>query len=268
MESIIKFLFYTRDIIVTIVLWFYFTFGFILFFMPLYIVSILVYTQRETIYQALNCYFYRGFFILARLIIPRLKIQIAEEIAQIHSSVVICNHRSYLDPLLMISLFPRHLTIVKGVFFKIPVFGWILRGTGYIPFLKEGHVSSKTYDRIVNLSHFFKSGGNIFIFPEGTRSKNGSLGGFKSGAFRIAKMCNAPLALLYIENTELIFRPGKFLFNSQITEPVRIRSLGTVSPDYSGHFSSIKTISRKVFNRYESEYMMTPLNKGQTNENE
>jgi 1-acyl-sn-glycerol-3-phosphate acyltransferase len=258
MEPIVKCIFFARDSIVTVLLWMYFIFGFIIFFMPLYILSLLVYPRREVLYQTLNCFFYRGFFLLARVIIPQFKIRIFEDVRRIHSSVVICNHRSYLDPLLMISLFPRHLTIVKGIFFKIPVFGWILRGAGYIPFFKEGQDNSKTYDRITRLSAFIKSGGNIFIFPEGTRSKNDRLGEFKSGAFRISKICKAPLALLYIENTDLIFQPGRFLFNTHISEPIRIRLLEIVFPDYNGHLFSLKDLSRRIIDRYKKEYAKTP----------
>jgi 1-acyl-sn-glycerol-3-phosphate acyltransferase len=48
-----------------------------------------------------------------------------------------------------------------------------------------------------------KAGINILIFPEGTRSNNGSLNRFKMGAFKIAKKYNAPIEMLMLTNTQV-----------------------------------------------------------------
>lgn len=61
-----------------------------------------------------------------------------------------------------------------------------------------------------------KNGYNMVIFPEGTRSKTGKLGEFKSGAFRIAQKSGVPVVPCYISGTDAIMekngywiRPGK-----------------------------------------------------------
>lgn len=252
MKNAGKWLYFIKESIITLLLWVYFTAGFIIVFMPFYVIFLPFFPIREIAYQTLNCYFYKGFFAFARLMLPGLQIRISNEVFSVQSSIIICNHRSYLDPLLMISLYPRHKTIVKGVFFFIPIFGWILRLSGYIPFNKKTRGNAKTYEKIASLDSFFKSGGNMFIFPEGTRSKDGSIGEFKSGAFRIARLCKVPIVLFYIKNTETVFRPGNFLFNSRITGEIRVEYLSTLETDSSMSLS-IKKIVREIREIYEKK---------------
>src|SRR5512133_2801433 len=107
------------DCIVTLILWLYFIFGYCIFYIPVLLVMMPFIRDRGAMFQKINHYFYHGFFVLLRLITPGLKIKINEQTGRLQSAVVVSNHRSYLDPLLMISIFPRHKTIVKGIFFKI-----------------------------------------------------------------------------------------------------------------------------------------------------
>ncbi len=54
--------------------------------------------------------------------------------------MIVANHLSFLDPILFVSLFEKQKTIVKSDYFRLPVFGWILRTSGYIPSLGGGPV--------------------------------------------------------------------------------------------------------------------------------
>ena len=122
-----------RDLLVTLLQWAYFIFGFLIFFAPFYLIVLLLPPFRTRMFQWLNHYFYRGFFGLFRLLIPGLGWHIDPKIKQLRSSVIICNHISYIDSILMISLFKRHNTIVKERLFHIPIFGWMIRMFGYLP---------------------------------------------------------------------------------------------------------------------------------------
>lgn len=219
------------DCIVTLILWSYFIFGYCIFYIPVLFVMMLFVRDRGAMFQKVNCYFYRGFFILLRLITPGLLIKINEKIAHLRSSVVVSNHRSYLDPLLMISIFPRHKTIVKGIFFKVPIMRWVMRSGGYIPFSQEGTLKDMMIAGVQGMPEFFGSGGVLFIFPEGRRSRNGAMGAFKKGAFGIAEKFSLPVQVLYIENTDRLFTPGRFFFNTCIRNTIKVEWLGTIYPD-------------------------------------
>ena len=239
-----KYLKALSDLIVTLLLWVYFTLGFIVFFSPFYLAAYLFSENCEYSFQHLNHNFCKGFFFLIRVLIPGQKWHIADEIKSIRSSVIVCNHLSYLDPLLMISLYPRHKTIVKSTFFRVPIFGWMLKQSGYIPSTSEGKLSELMLERIDAMDDFLASGGNLFIFPEGTRSRDGAIGRLNKGAFKIARLCRTPIKVLYITNTNKLFTPGRLLFNTMVTNTITIEP---VSYTHLRAHETILPISYAVF---------------------
>ena len=218
------------DLFVTLVLWTYFILGYLVFFAPLFIGAFFLAADRETAYQRLLQLYCRSFFRLMQLLMPRSTIAVSPEVRRLRSSVIVGNHLSYLDPLLMISVFQQQKTIVKSDFFRVPIFGWILQLAGYIPAVAGGMQTGLMAERIEGLGDFFTAGGVLFIFPEGTRSRDGRIGKLKWGAFKIADRFKVPIDVLYIEGSQHIFTPGKFLFNTCTANTVRIEYLGRVEP--------------------------------------
>ena len=53
---------FLRDLTVTLLLWLYFTLGFVVFFLPFYLGAFFLKSSPEGAFQRLNHYFYRGFF--------------------------------------------------------------------------------------------------------------------------------------------------------------------------------------------------------------
>jgi 1-acyl-sn-glycerol-3-phosphate acyltransferase len=245
MISIHHSLAFAKDLIITLLFWIYFTIGYVVFFLPFYILSLLIVPKRAILYQALNSYFFRIFFFLMGVMIPKARIQISREIRSLKSSVVIANHRSYLDPLLLMSQFTMHKTIVKGLFFKIPIFGWVLKLSGYLPFYRNDD-NNRMMSQLNDVKQFLASGGILFIFPEGTRRTDGSIGAFKTGAFRIAKICKASLAVVCIRNTEKLFRPGKFLLNTGEENRISLDLLRIIEPDSPSAAQSTVRLMKEI----------------------
>ncbi len=218
------------NVVVTLVCWLYFIFGYILCYIPALLVLMPFARDRESLFQKVQYICFRGFFSLLAGITPGLTIRISEEVRRIRSAVVVANHRSYLDPILLISLFPKQKTIVKGIFFKVPVMRWVMKFGGYIPFVRQGTGSDLMAEGIHGMPDFLRKGGVLFVFPEGRRSRTGELGAFQKGAFSIAATCNAPVEVLYINNTDRLFVPGKFFFNTCIDTAITVERLGTIGP--------------------------------------
>ena len=227
------------DLLVTLALWAYFIFGYLVLFAPRFAGAFFPASGRERAYQRLLHRFCRSFFGLMKQLMPQLVVDVAPEVHRLRSAVVVSNHLSYLDPLLMISVFERQKTIVKSGFFRVPIFGWILRSAGYIPAVAGGMHSGLMAQRIEGLGDFFEAGGVLFIFPEGTRSRDGRIGKLKWGAFKIADRFKAPVEVVFIEASQHIFTPGKFLFNTGVANPVRIEWLGRVEPVDHGTSASV-----------------------------
>jgi 1-acyl-sn-glycerol-3-phosphate acyltransferase len=239
------------DVVVTLLLWIYFTVGFVLFFALRYAAASFRRADREAAFQRLNQRFFRWFFRLLCLITPGVALHIRDEVRTIRSSIIICNHLSYLDPILLISLFEKQKTIVKSAFFKVPVFRWILRQSGYIPSQTGGDYFSILIKNIESVREYLASGGNIFIFPEGTRTRTGRLGPFNKGAFSIARYCRAPIQCLLIRNTNRLFVPRRFLLNTCVSNTIEVEKIGAFLPDYRDQDFRLATLMSEIRTLYE-----------------
>jgi len=240
------------DFFLTLIYWSYFTLGYIIFFSPFYIGTSLFCENREQIFQRLNHFFYRGFFVLVRKMTPGLSFYIQDQVLSIRSSVIISNHVSYLDPILLISLFKMQKTIVKSVFFKLPIFGWVIKNSGYLPSESGDAFNDLMIKQIEGMENYLASGGNLFIFPEGTRSRNGQIGRLNKSAFKIARRCHAPINVLFIQNTDRLFRPEKFLFNTCIPNTIKIELIGSIAPDDHRTSPDISNLMSDVRNMMEA----------------
>ena len=241
------------DFAITVLLWIYFTVGFVFFFSPFYLWAFFFAGQRETSFQRLNSRFYRGFFAFARVLMPGHRWEIPPEVRDIRSAVIVCNHRSYLDSILLISLYDKHNTIVKSRLFDIPLFGSMLQWSGYIPSSSQGRFSEMMIQRIEKMPAFLADGGNLIIFPEGTRSQDGRIGRLNKGAFKIARSCRAPIKVLFVRNTEKMFRPGSFSFDTRGPNTISLALIGTIDSATDRETGFLSQVMDRVHAMLESQ---------------
>jgi len=237
-----KYLKPVADIFIPLICWIYYIPGYLLFFAPAYLAVFIFSKNREIAWQKLNHLFFKIFFRLLQSITPGLSFQIADEVRSIRSAVIVSNHVSYLDPILLISLYEKQKTIAKRTFFKLPVFGWILKTSGYIPSILDGN--SDMIRRIEAMGAYLASGGNLFIFPEGSRSRDGRIGRFNKSAFKIAANCNACICVLFIQNTAVLYPSGRFRFNTCVSNTIRVELIGRIEPDNKN--TSVSELAEKA----------------------
>jgi 1-acyl-sn-glycerol-3-phosphate acyltransferase len=106
----------------------------------------------------------------------------------------------------------------------------MLQWSGYIPSSAEGRFADMMIQRLERMDAFLADGGNLIVFPEGTRSPNRSLGRFNKGAYKIARRCRAPIKVLFIRNTDRMFRRGSFSFDTRGPNTIRLERIGTIDP--------------------------------------
>ena len=94
---------------------------------------------------------------------------------------------------------------------------------GYIP-IKRGDKAShvKAHSRSIEI---IKSGTPMLYFPEGTRSKTGTLNKFKIGAFKLAEETNSKVIPICLKGTKDLLKKGSFIpgranVNVKILEPI------------------------------------------------
>lgn len=95
-------------------------------------------------------------------------------------AVIICNHQSLLDLMLMLSQTPKMVILTNDWVWRSPFFGKVLQNTEYYP------VSMGIDTIMPKLQSLVERGYSIAVYPEGTRSKDCSIGRFHKGAFYIA----------------------------------------------------------------------------------
>jgi len=113
--------------------------------------------------------------------------------------VVVANHQSILD-ILMLSRLPREMKwVAKEELFRIPWAGWMMRMSGDIP-IRRGDAESGG-EALAMAKDYLARGMSVMIFPEGTRSAKGTLLPFKSGAFRLALDAQVPVLPIAVHGT-------------------------------------------------------------------
>jgi 1-acyl-sn-glycerol-3-phosphate acyltransferase len=216
------------DLTVTLACWCYFTLGFLLLFAPRYLLSGLFSSNKEAAFQRYNRRFYQVFFHLLQTIAPQQQWKIDSRIATLRGSVIVCNHRSYLDPLLLIAHLDRAITVVKSVFFTLPIFGRVIRTAGYLPSTSSGPFAHLLLSRMETMPAYLAAGGNLFVFPEGTRSRDGRIKPLHPGALKIARQFHVPLHVLVVTNTERLFTPGVFRFAASRKNVIQLQLVETI----------------------------------------
>lgn len=113
--------------------------------------------------------------------------------------VMVANHLSLLDILVLFRLF-RHFTWVsKAENFRVPVIGWNMRLNAYIP-LKRGDRDS-VVAMLGTAEADLRNGISVMMFPEGTRARDGKLKPFKPGAFELAVDTRLPVLPIVVSGT-------------------------------------------------------------------
>jgi 1-acyl-sn-glycerol-3-phosphate acyltransferase len=126
--------------------------------------------------------------------IHRVRSVNAERLPVKGAAVLVCNHVSYLDAIVIMAISPRPIRFVMDHnIFKIPVLSWVFRTAGAIPIAparEDMQVMSRAYVEIAQALH---EGDLVCIFPEGKLTRDGAISPFKSGISRIIEQSPVPV---------------------------------------------------------------------------
>jgi 1-acyl-sn-glycerol-3-phosphate acyltransferase len=134
------------------------------------------------------------------------------------ASIVMANHSSNLDPPVLIPLLPGRVVIyLKASLMRIPVLGYAMRLAGFIPVLRDGSLEGAKASSAA-AKRELQRGSCLMLFPEGTRSRDGSLLPFKKGPFFLAMDSGVPVVPVSIVGaTRLLPKGSLSLKNGTIT---------------------------------------------------
>jgi 1-acyl-sn-glycerol-3-phosphate acyltransferase len=150
----------------------------------------------------------------------RVRIQGREKIRHNAVYVMVANHQSLLDILVLFRLFKHYKWVSKVENFRIPWIGWNMSLNRYIK-LRRGDRKS-VEQMMLACERNLKDGNSIMMFPEGSRSPDGRLRPFKPGAFVLAQRAGVPLLPIVIQGTANALPKRGFLLSGHHDIRVRV----------------------------------------------
>jgi 1-acyl-sn-glycerol-3-phosphate acyltransferase len=145
---------------------------------------------------------------LLRLSRVKVKVEGLEKIATDKNYIFVANHLSYMDtPVFLANIPVQFRFLAKRGLFQVPFLGWHLKRAGHIP-VPRGDARAAV--RMMNTAAQMvrERGISLLIFPEGGRSRDGSLGEFKEGGAYIAIQASVPLVPVALMGTREVLPFG------------------------------------------------------------
>ncbi len=139
-------------------------------------------------------YLLRFFAFMLSHTVYRLKLKGAEHIPTEGAVLLVCNHVSFIDAVLLMAVSPRPVRfIMDHRIFKTPVLGWLFRLAKAIPVASQKE-DPATYERaFAQAAQVLREGDVLAIFPEGGISTDGTLQTFKGGVMKILESNSVPV---------------------------------------------------------------------------
>jgi 1-acyl-sn-glycerol-3-phosphate acyltransferase len=168
-----------------------------------------------------------------------------EGVAQIERGrtyVLVANHQSLGDILILFGLFRHFKWVSKREIFRVPFIGWNMRMNDYVGLLRGDAASiGRMMDECrVHL----KRGSSVMLFPEGTRSVDGEIKAFKHGAFTLAKELGVPVVPIVVDGTRDALPKKGLVFRQERMLEVRVRVLAPVAPDAAESVAELSELVR------------------------
>lgn len=165
-----------------------------------------------------------------------------ENIPSTGGGLMVVNHQSFLDPVLVGLPLSRPISFVAhDSLFRLPVLGWVLNNLYAIPINREAASTASLRESIRRLKQGFLVG----IFPEGTRTTDGSVGELKPGFLALMRRSKQPVYPIGISGAfEALPRGSLMLWPRRVRvvygEPISAETIESYGRDEEGLLTVVR----------------------------
>lgn len=147
-------------------------------------------------------------WLLLKIAGIRVRIRGRENLPSSGGFLIVSNHVNMFDPMIMYWLFRQHIiAIEKASHFHWPLYGQMIRSWGNLPVSGR---AAETRESLGKAADLLRAGRIVYVFPEGTRARDGRLASFKRGAFHLALDARVPLVPIVFKGADRIFLEGSW----------------------------------------------------------
>lgn len=162
-------------------------------------------------------------------------------------AVVIANHQSFLDILVMAMLSPKLILLTNKWVWNSPVFGWAIKMADFYP----------VANGIEEATHLLKTqvdkGYSIVVFPEGTRSSQPPMKRFHKGAFYLSEKLQLDIVPVVLHGLGYTMSKGDFLLKNR---DVTAKYLPRILADDSNWGSNYKERTKSVSKYFKQQHQV------------
>ncbi|HWS37660.1 MAG TPA: lysophospholipid acyltransferase family protein [Actinoplanes sp.] len=157
-------------------------------------------------------------------------------------AVLVANHASLIDILVLFDLFRPYKWVSKSEIFKVPVIGWNMRLNGYVPLVRGRGDSVRRM--MARCDELLEQGSPVLLFPEGRRTDDGNLQSFKNGAFELAVRHDVPVYPIAVHGTGKALPKHGLVLREQVR--ARVEVLPPLDPGDFEDLAALRDAARTV----------------------
>jgi 1-acyl-sn-glycerol-3-phosphate acyltransferase len=206
--------------------------------------------RRRAALHLFSC-FWASFYVYANPL-WRSRVVGREKLPWRGPAVIVSNHLSIVDILVLYGLYRPFKWVSKVEIFKIPVVGWNMTLNDYVCLARGDRDSiRKMADHI---RRHLARGSPVLIFPEGTRSPDGVLQVFRDGAFKLARDAGVPVIPVAVRGTAASLPKHGIVLRQRMD--ARVEVLDPLDPREFPSTSALREAARQAIARSSGQEMV------------
>ena len=174
----------------------------------------------------------------------KLDVKGLENMDKKQAYVMIANHQSLADIVVIYKLKTQFKWVAKESLFRLPFLGWLLSLIKHIRITRGKFGSIKKVYK--DAAMWLRQGVSVIFFPEGTRSDTNNMREFQNGAFKLAIKEKKPILPIAISGTREAIPKGNWIFKTDVRGKVKVLQPVDTASYKPGEFEVLRDRVRKM----------------------